>query len=108
LPQRCLASPHNTSIKIGGRDEHDYTLSAPPAAEPAPSTSEDRSPAIRTPITSSLTATLYLPLTSKNELLEEFRGIWVSRFDWTSFGVTPTSATLDTLTQPGSNRGPHA
>jgi uncharacterized lipoprotein YddW (UPF0748 family) len=28
---------------------------------------------------------------------EEFRGVWVTRFDWTAFGITPTTAAIDTI-----------
>lgn len=87
--------------RVGGLEawyyENGYTLVPPPAAEPASPRHDDRAPAIHAPISASLTTTLYLPLATRNHPLEEFRGIWVSRFDWTAFGVTPTSATLDTM-----------
>jgi uncharacterized lipoprotein YddW (UPF0748 family) len=87
--------------RVGGLEawyyENGYTLSPPPAAEPAPAPINDRLPVIHAPISASLTATQYLPLAINDRPLEELRGVWVSRFDWTAFGLTPTSATLDAM-----------
>jgi uncharacterized lipoprotein YddW (UPF0748 family) len=71
-----------------------YTDSPPPAA---PAT-QPRSPiASFVAASSTLTRTAYLPLIAKNHRPIEFRGVWVSRFDWTGFGITPTTATIDAI-----------
>ncbi len=42
--------------------------------------------------------TTYLPLINRNApIAEEFRGLWVTRFDWTSFGHTVTPSDLDAI-----------
>ena len=61
-------------------------------AAPVPVPNEQR------PLTATETYTAYLPLISRNyPLAEEFRGLWVTRFDWTSFGHTVTTTDLDTI-----------
>lgn len=42
--------------------------------------------------------TVYLPLIQRNTPgVEEFRGLWVTRFDWTRFGYTVTPSDLDAI-----------
>ncbi len=42
--------------------------------------------------------TVYLPLIQRNyPIPEEFRGLWVTRFDWTRFGYTATTSDLDAI-----------
>lgn len=49
-------------------------------------------------ITATGTYTVYLPLTQRNyPIAEEFRGLWITRFDWTRFGYTVTTSDLDTI-----------
>jgi uncharacterized lipoprotein YddW (UPF0748 family) len=50
------------------------------------------------PITTTSAYTTYLPLINRNYLIvEEFRGLWITRFDWTRFGYTVTTSDLDTI-----------
>jgi uncharacterized lipoprotein YddW (UPF0748 family) len=42
--------------------------------------------------------TIYLPVINRNyPIAEEFRGLWVTRFDWTRFGHTVTRSDLDAI-----------
>jgi hypothetical protein len=42
--------------------------------------------------------TVYLPLIQRSfPVREEFRGLWITRFDWTRFGHTVTPSDLDTI-----------
>ncbi len=50
------------------------------------------------PITTTDAYTVYLPLIQRNyPVAEEFRGLWVTRFDWTRFGYTVTTSDLDAI-----------
>jgi uncharacterized lipoprotein YddW (UPF0748 family) len=50
------------------------------------------------PLTTTAAYTLYLSLIERTSLsVEEFRGLWVTRFDWTRFGYTVTMADLDAI-----------
>jgi uncharacterized lipoprotein YddW (UPF0748 family) len=50
------------------------------------------------PISAASAYTVYLPLISRNSpIAEEFRGLWVTRFDWTRFGYTATTSDLDAI-----------
>jgi uncharacterized lipoprotein YddW (UPF0748 family) len=50
------------------------------------------------PVTATTAYTVCLPLISRNyPIVEEFRGLWVTRFDWTRFGYTVTTSDLDTI-----------
>ena len=50
------------------------------------------------PITTTSIYTAYLPLIQRNyPILAEFRGLWVTRFDWTRFGYTVTTSDLDAI-----------
>lgn len=58
----------------------------------APITNDQR------PVTATQTYTAYLPLINRNyPIAEEFRGLWVTRFDWTRFGYTVTTSDLDAI-----------
>ena len=91
--------------RVGGLEawyfENGYTQSPPPAATSTrphsflPIAAHPSS--ARLSASSTLTVTTYLPLVAKNHSPDEFRGVWISRFDWTGFGITPTTATLDTI-----------
>jgi uncharacterized lipoprotein YddW (UPF0748 family) len=49
-------------------------------------------------ITTTDTYTAFLPLINLNyPIAEEFRGLWVTRFDWTHIGYTATTSDLDTI-----------
>jgi uncharacterized lipoprotein YddW (UPF0748 family) len=49
-------------------------------------------------LTDTAPYTIYLPLINRNyPVPEEFRGLWVTRFDWTRFGYTITTSDLDTI-----------
>ncbi len=90
--------------RVGGLEvwyyENGYTESPPPAA-PSRAQSDANRPlaasALRPLTSTTLTPTAYLPLAAKNYPSDEFRGVWVSRFDWTGFGITPTAATIDAI-----------
>ncbi len=90
--------------RVGGLEawyfENGYTESPPPAAPFSAPRNLER-PLIRSSLSSflsvTLTSTVYLPLLAKNYPSDEFRGVWVTRFDWTGFGVTPTTATIDSI-----------
>ncbi|MGH2593942.1 MAG: glycoside hydrolase family 10 protein, partial [Anaerolineae bacterium] len=88
--------PDDLWARVGGLEawyfENGYTESPPPAAQ-----NTGVEPLVNSPTSSTLTATHYLPLLARNYPSDEFRGVWVSRFDWTAFGVTPTAATIDTI-----------
>ncbi|MFN8595552.1 MAG: family 10 glycosylhydrolase [Anaerolineae bacterium] len=50
------------------------------------------------PLTDTLAYTTYLPLVSRHyPNVTEFRGLWVTRFDWTFFGRPVTTTDLDTI-----------
>src|SRR5512136_2722816 len=50
------------------------------------------------PITATSAYTVYLPLINRNyPIAEEFRGLWVTRFDWTGIGYTVTASNLDAI-----------
>ncbi len=50
------------------------------------------------PLTTTETYTAFLPLIQRNfPILAEFRGLWVTRFDWTRFGYTVTQSDLDAI-----------
>ncbi len=60
--------------------------------ESAPNSADQRH------LTATLAYTIYLPLINRNyPIVEEFRGLWVTRFDWTRFGYTVTTSDLDTI-----------
>lgn len=85
--------------RVGGLEawyfENGYTQSPPPAASPSPISNRSPAPAHSS---SSLSVTTYLPSLDRSfPVTQEFRGVWISRFDWTGFGITPTAATLDTI-----------
>ena len=41
--------------------------------------------------------TLYLPIAMQSQPRAEVRALWVSRYDWTAFGVTPTAADVQRI-----------
>ena len=50
------------------------------------------------PITAADAYTAFLPLIQRHfPILTEFRGLWVTRFDWTRFGYTVTQSDLDAI-----------
>ena len=66
----------------------------------SPSTSEESAfiSVRQRPSTTTSIYTTYLPLIQRNyPIVEEFRGLWVTRFDWTRFGYTVTTSDLDTI-----------
>jgi uncharacterized lipoprotein YddW (UPF0748 family) len=97
-PGLSQSDPDDVWARVGGLEawyyENGYTESPPPPA-PAP---VSQSPITNLFVTSpTLTATVYLPLLAQRDSQVEFRGVWVTRFDWTSIGVTPTTAAIDTI-----------
>jgi uncharacterized lipoprotein YddW (UPF0748 family) len=77
-------------------------ISAPAPATALPSIEPDTCSAgpcaRRQPVTSTDAYTIYLPLINRNYPIgEEFRGLWVTRFDWTRFGYTVTTSDLDAI-----------
>jgi uncharacterized lipoprotein YddW (UPF0748 family) len=71
-----------------------WALAGAPAApeRPAPGDVGQR------PITTTATYTVYLPLINRSyPIVEEFRGLWITRFDWTRFGYTVTTSDLDAI-----------
>lgn len=97
-PDPSQSDPDDVWARVGGLEawyyENGYTESPPPAA-PVPAAP---SPMTHLSVASpTLTATAYLPLLARNHSPNEFRGVWISRFDWTGFHVTPTTATIDTI-----------
>jgi uncharacterized lipoprotein YddW (UPF0748 family) len=72
---------------------HWALASSPSASEESASISVSQRP-----ITTTSAYTVYLPLINRNyPIAEEFRGLWVTRFDWTRFGYTVTTSDLDTI-----------
>jgi len=50
------------------------------------------------PLTTTEAYTVFLPLIQRHfPILSEFRGLWVTRFDWTRFGYTVTRSDLDAI-----------
>jgi len=50
------------------------------------------------PMTTTDVYTAYLPLIQRSyPIVEEFRGLWVTRFDWTRFGYTVATSDLDMI-----------
>lgn len=67
------------------------------AAEKAPAGADQR-PLVATSLVDTAAFTVHLPLLQRNyPIPEEFRGLWVTRFDWTRFGDTVTTSDLDTI-----------
>lgn len=58
-------------------------------------------------LTETLTYTTYLPMTSATALipLVERRGLWVTRYDWTSYGQAPSSDDINTIVNNASYAG---
>jgi uncharacterized lipoprotein YddW (UPF0748 family) len=53
---------------------------------------------VQRPITATEAYTVFLPLIQRSfPILAEFRGLWVTRFDWTRFGYTVTLSDLDAI-----------
>ena len=78
--QGALAAPTTTAASIS-----------------APSCAGEQCDAHR-PITATEAYTVFLPLIQRNfPILAEFRGLWVTRFDWTRFGYTVTLSNLDAI-----------
>ena len=78
--QGALASPATTSASIN-----------------IPTCTGERCQAQR-PITATEAYTIFLPLIQRHfPILTEFRGLWVTRFDWTRFGYTVTQSDLDAI-----------
>lgn len=57
-------------------------------------------PIVTVPFTETAAYTSFLPLINRSEgvtTLTEFRGLWVTRFDWTFYGRPVTTTDLDTI-----------
>ncbi|MBI5564835.1 MAG: family 10 glycosylhydrolase [Chloroflexi bacterium] len=64
------------------------------AASPRPASP----PIVTAPLTETAAYTAYLPFISRGEVtMTEFRGLWVTRFDWTFFGRPVTTTDLDAI-----------
>ena len=62
------------------------------------SISADQRPNLSAPLTDTIAYSTYLPLVSHNyPNMTEFRGLWVTRFEWTHFGQTVTTTDLDAI-----------
>ncbi len=74
-------------------------VSSAPAFEESASINSQRRPIISAPVTATVSYTVYLPLLNRNYplVVEEFRGLWVTRFDWTSPGHTVTASDIITI-----------
>ncbi len=71
------------------------TSSSPPVSAAG---GAEQHPLASTPVSETAAFTAYLPLISRNfPVAAEFRGLWVTRFDWTSIGHTVTTTDLDTI-----------
>ena len=93
-----IPDPDGLWAQVGGLEAWYYANGYTDAPPPAAVSTGSRTPISGLSVTSStLTRTTYLPLIAKNHLPIEFRGVWVSRFDWTGFGITPTTATIDAI-----------
>jgi len=97
-PGLAQSDPDDVWARVGGLEawyyENGYTESPPPAAPVQVAQSPITNLSVASP---TLTATAYLPLLARNHPPNEFRGVWVSRFDWTGFHVTPTTATIQAI-----------
>ena len=87
---------------VGGLEawyfERGYTEAPPPAARQSQWQTPPSPLSSLVSASATLTPTAYLPMIARNfPPNREFRGVWVSRFDWTGYHVTPTEATIDTL-----------
>ena len=60
-----------------------------------------------TQATPAADSTIYLPAILKPDPppLQEFRGLWVSRYDWTSYGAPAQPAKLDEIVQNAALAG---
>ena len=58
-------------------------------------------------LTDTLTHTTYLPLTAADEItpMVERRGLWVTRYDWTSYSQTPSSSDITEIVDDVSSAG---
>lgn len=92
-----------------GRAEAWFTMGnevdASDVTYPAPGTLVDAPASLQS--TTSLTPTAYLPLVSRSELpvMVERRAIWVTRYDWTTLGVVPSSDDIDAVVSKISGAG---
>lgn len=57
-------------------------------------------------VTGTMTFTTHLPLVLTSRLpITECRGLWVTRYDWTTLGQAPTPAALDTVVAKAASAG---
>ncbi len=55
--------------------------------------------------TEPLTPAIYLPIAAKEISMVEWRGVWVSRYDWTRMGVTPTVTDIQRVVDQAAGAG---
>jgi uncharacterized lipoprotein YddW (UPF0748 family) len=91
-----------------GRVEAWYAGRRVPEPAPLPPTTvveEAPAPTLSVP-TGSLTPTVYLPLVRTSQHpITECRGLWVTRYDWTSLGQAPAPAVIDGMVAKASRAG---
>jgi uncharacterized lipoprotein YddW (UPF0748 family) len=78
------------------------------AAAPVAHSADEQGP-VDSPDVGSLRAadavTIYLPIVMRNYVRPEVRALWVSRFDWTTLGSTPTVASLTKVVSDAARAG---
>lgn len=88
-----------------GRVEAWFALHEPHVRPSAP----DRpplAPSVSSSPTGTMTATVYLPLVgAAGSPITECRGLWVTRYDWTTLDRSPTPAALDAVVAQASRAG---
>lgn len=74
-----------------------WALAQPIGAAAAPRPAAP--PIVTVPFSETAAFTTFLPLINRTEetQLTEFRGLWVTRFDWTRYNITVTTADLDAI-----------
>lgn len=94
--------PGDLWARVGGLEawyfEHGYTESSPDSRTPILPHAPRNTLAPVPPSTAILTDSTYLPAIARNyPISEEFRGLWVSRFDWTHYSRAVTTTDIDAI-----------
>jgi len=66
---------------------------------------QDEPPGIARVLTPTEVVTVYLPLVMRNLAQPEVRALWVSRYDWTRYGVTATVADVAQIVSDAARAG---
>jgi len=66
---------------------------------------QDDPPPLMSVLTDTNVVTMYLPLVMRNAAPPEVRALWVTRYDWTHYGVTATAADVQSIVSDAVRAG---